>query len=124
MAPRTVIAGVIMPSPYSNEAPKIASSISSGCAVDQPPMPGVRSGRRAASARMPPSPWLSARITIAMYFTDTTMMRRVEDEGQDAEDVVVVQRDGVRAEEALANRVERTRPDIAVDDANGGERER
>ena len=29
-------------------------------------------GRSAVSARMPPSPWLSARITITTYLSETT----------------------------------------------------
>ena len=31
-----------------------------------------RAGRSAVSARMPPSPWLSARITMATYFSEMT----------------------------------------------------
>ena len=41
----------------------------------------------------------------------------VDDERQDAKDVLVRRRHGVRAEEALAHRVEGTGADVAVDDA-------
>ena len=73
---------------------------------------------------MPPSPWLSARRTIAMYLIDDDDNQRVQDEREHAEDVVVRRRHGMRAEETLANRVEGARPDVAVDDTNRGERER
>ena len=46
---------------------------------------------------------------------------RVDDEREHAEHVVVRRRNGVRAEEALAHGVQRTRPDVAVDDAERGE---
>ena len=46
-----------------------------------------------------------------------------EDQRQDAEDVVVRRGDRVRAMKALADRVERARADVAVDDAERGERE-
>ena len=48
--------------------------------------------------------------------------QRPEDERHHAEDVLRRRGDGVRPVEALAQRVERTRPDVAVDDAEGGER--
>ena len=67
MAPRTVIAGVIMPSPYSSAAPKMPS----GMRIDRL-SPAVRS-TNAVSARMPPSPSLSARNTTATYFSETTI---------------------------------------------------
>ena len=67
-APSTVIAGVIIPSPYSSAAPKMPISTSTG---KREPFPG-RDGSSAVSARMPPSPWLSARMTIAMYLTEMT----------------------------------------------------
>ena len=76
IAPSTVIAGVIMPSPYSSAAPKMASSTSTGRPSASRPATWLRprfSGSSVASARMPPSPWLSARITMAMYLTDTTI---------------------------------------------------
>ena len=47
--------------------------------------------------------------------------QRVDDERQHAEHVLVRRRHRVRAEEALAHRVERAGADVAVDDAEGGE---
>jgi hypothetical protein len=49
--------------------------------------------------------------------------QRVDDERQHAQHVLLRRRHRVRAEEALAHRVERARADVAVDDAEGGERE-
>ena len=48
----------------------------------------------------------------------------VDDEREDAEDVVVRRRYGVRSEETLANRVEHAGADVAIDDAECGERQR
>jgi len=63
------MAGVIAPSPYSSAVPNNPSAIRSG----RPPscrMPiGVASE---ASARMPPSPRLSARRMKPRYFTEIT----------------------------------------------------
>ena len=67
-AASTLIAGVIMPSPYSIDAPKTPSRTSTGAA----PVTRARGGIREVSARMPPSPWLSARMTSAMYLTEMT----------------------------------------------------
>jgi len=39
---------------------------------DADPFVPVRLGIREVRARMPPSPWLSARITIATYLTEMT----------------------------------------------------
>ena len=50
--------------------------------------------------------------------------QRVDDQRQHAEHVLVRRRHRVRAEEALAHRVERAGADVAVDDADGGQRER
>ena len=50
--------------------------------------------------------------------------QRIDDQRQDAEHVLVRRRHGMRAEEAFAHRVERARADVAVDDADRGERER
>ena len=64
------MAGVINPSPYSSAAPKIPRIVNSHTA--RVAFARSRSGKaRAISARMPPSPRLSARSTNAMYFTDT-----------------------------------------------------
>ena len=78
----------------------------------------------AVSARMPPSPWLSARITMAMYLTETTMSSAQMMSDSTPSTLSCVARDGVRAEEALAHRVERAGADVAVDDADCGEGER
>ncbi len=75
-APSTEIAGVIMPSPYSSAVPKMPSAISTGRpTARRDPLLVLSSpsvGINAVSARMPPSPWLSARNTSATYFTETT----------------------------------------------------
>jgi hypothetical protein len=63
----TEIAGVIMPSPYSKAAPNRPIAISRAR-----PFPSF-DRTSATSARMPPSPWLSARITNSRYFTDTVI---------------------------------------------------
>jgi hypothetical protein len=65
-----VIAGVIIPSPYSSDAPTIPSRMRSPRPRDD------CCGRRisAVNARMPPSPWLSARITSTMYLIETIRM--------------------------------------------------
>ncbi len=47
--------------------------------------------------------------------------QRVDDQRQDAENVFRSGRDGVRSEEALAQRIERARADVAIDDADGGQ---
>ena len=65
---RTEIAGVIMPSPYNSAAPKRPIAIS----ARRDDTPGLLL-TSATSARMPPSPPLSARITNSTYFTDTVM---------------------------------------------------
>ena len=68
MIQRTVSDGVIIPSPYSRPAPKIPSP--SNHRVRR--LRSARSGTASAiSARMPPSPWLSARSTYPRYFTET-----------------------------------------------------
>ncbi len=69
------MAGVIMPSPYSSAVPKMPSAISSGRPVASrgaPLAPPARPGIRAVNASTPPSPWLSARMTSAMYLTEMT----------------------------------------------------
>ena len=49
---------------------------------------------------------------------------RVDDERQHAEDVLVRRRDSMSAEEALPHRIQRARADVAVDDAESGQRQR
>ena len=45
-------------------------------AIRRPPVASrTFSGRRARRARIPPSPWLSARMTNSRYFVVTTSMR-------------------------------------------------
>jgi hypothetical protein len=67
-APSTVIAGVIIPSPYSSAAPKMRRAINTFLPFRLP-----RVGTSAVSARMPPSPALSARMTMAMYLMEMTI---------------------------------------------------
>ena len=86
------------------------------------PLP--RGGTSAVSARMPPSPALSARITMAMYLIEMTITQRVDDERQHAEHVFRRRRHRVAAEETLPDRVERAGADVAVHHADGGQRER
>ena len=66
----TLMAGVMMPSPKSSAAPASTSSATR----PMPPRFAARtsSGTNASSARMPPSPRLSARMTKKRYFTVTT----------------------------------------------------
>jgi hypothetical protein len=66
------MAGVMMPSPKSRAAP---------IRIMMTAAPSPRLGacsrpveRRASRAKMPPSPWLSARMTNQMYFMLTTRM--------------------------------------------------
>ena len=85
----TEIAGVIMPSPYSSAAPNRPIMTRIGCTIF-PPFDRTS----ATSARMPPSPWLSARITNSRYLIDTVMISDQKISESDAEDVV--RRDGDR----------------------------
>jgi len=71
-ADSTEIAGVIMLSPKNSDAPKIPSAASASL-VRRPP----RTPRRrisVISARMPPSPSLSARITSSTYLIVTMIV--------------------------------------------------
>ena len=67
---RTEIDGVIMPSPYNSPAPNITSNAGHGSRPDR----CARSGRSASNAKMPPSPWLLARMITVRYLSDTTSM--------------------------------------------------
>jgi hypothetical protein len=62
----TEMAGVMAPSPYSNAAPRIpmATTPARPCAMPSSDI----------NARIPPSPSLSARMTIATYLTDVVMI--------------------------------------------------
>ncbi len=102
------------------------SAISTGGrrpAATAPPPPPGRPGISAVSARTPPSPWLSARMTMRDVLDRDDEQQRVDDQRQHAEHVLVRRRHGVRPEEALAHRVQRAGADVAVDDAERGERE-
>ena len=66
-ADSTEMAGVITPSPKNRQAPLMPTRASAA----RIRAPGETRCARAISARMPPSPWLSARITSVTYFTVT-----------------------------------------------------
>jgi hypothetical protein len=70
---------------------------------------------------MPPSPLLSDDEREVLDHHD--QRQRPEDQRQDAEDVGLGDRDGVRPVHALLERVERRRADVAVDDAERAERQ-
>ncbi len=76
-AASTEIAGVITPSPYSSPVPNTPSVTSTAVApvifAALCPTVDPRGNTSAASARIPPSPRLSARITRNRYFTEITM---------------------------------------------------
>ncbi len=71
-AVRTEIAGVIMPSPYSNAVPNKPSSTKAEPRLAVPNR--VVGDARAVNARIPPSPALSARMTTTRYLIVTTMI--------------------------------------------------
>ena len=56
-------------------------------------------------------------------FDRDDQQQRVDDERQHAEDVRVRRGHRMRAEEALAHRIQRTGADVAIDDADSGQRE-
>ena len=68
IADSTEIAGVMTPSPYSSDAPITPSSTSTGSLAPSATWSAATSD---SSARMPPSPSLSARSTKTTYFSDT-----------------------------------------------------
>ena len=72
IADRTEMAGVIMLSPKNSEAPKTPSAASTTF-VRRPPAT-LRRRISVISARMPPSPSLSARITSSTYVTVTMIV--------------------------------------------------
>ena len=78
----------------------------------------------AISARMPPSPSLSARMTKIRYLTEMIERQRPEDQRQHAKHVLARGRDAVGTVEAFTQRVERTGTDVAVDDAKGSQSEK
>ena len=63
MALRILTAGVIIPSPRSSEAPMMPRATR----IEE-----VADGSRAVSERIPPSPWLSALKTTAVYLIEMT----------------------------------------------------
>ena len=65
----TEMAGVMMPSPYSRAAPNRPTAIRTPRSEV-----AVRERTSATSARMPPSPSLSARITNTRYLIETMTM--------------------------------------------------
>ena len=67
-ADNTEIAGVMTPSPKNRQAPTMPTMAS---VLRIEALTATRCAS-AISARMPPSPWLSARITSITYFTVTT----------------------------------------------------
>jgi hypothetical protein len=71
IADSTEIAGVITPSPKNSAAPNRPMPTNTMRRRDWPGSPRRLS---ASSAMMPPSPWLSARMMKAMYFSDTMMV--------------------------------------------------
>ena len=72
---------------------------------------------------MPPSPWLSARITSARYLIEMMMIsaQNTTDATPSVVDWSTVE---VRVLERLTKRVDRARADVAVDDAERSERQR
>jgi Pyridoxamine 5'-phosphate oxidase len=70
-AESTEIAGVIALSPAKGEAPRIPSAISASGA---PPRLSLTRCRSEVSAKMPPSPRSSARMTKLTYLSDTMIM--------------------------------------------------
>ena len=75
----------------------------------------------ASSARLPPSPLLSARMMIVTYFRRHDDHHRPEDQAEDAVDVQLVDAQRVVAGEGLAEGVDRRRADVAEDDADGAD---
>src|SRR6185312_6947162 len=71
IAPSTVIAGVMTPSPYNSAAPNNPSVMRTATGT-MPTRPRSPRWMSASSARMPPSPRLSARMMNDRYFTLTT----------------------------------------------------
>ena len=68
---RTEIAGVITPSPYNNAAPNNPSTIT---AEDLKLLPEVVGLIKAMSANIPPSPSLSALMTMSKYLIVMTII--------------------------------------------------
>jgi hypothetical protein len=69
-ADKTEIAGVIIASPKNSAAPKAPTATRAALDANEPLSPTRLT--KAIRAMIPPSPSLSARMTKATYFTDTT----------------------------------------------------
>ena len=77
----------------------------------------------AVRARMPPSPWLSARITNARYLIEMMTTQRPEHDRRHAVGVGLGDVE-VGVLERLPERVQRAGADVAVDDPQRAERQR
>ena len=77
----------------------------------------------ANSARMPPSPSLSARMTKSRYLTETTSMSDQKTSDRTPRTLSASGATPCGAVEALLERVERRRADVAVDDAERAQRQ-
>ena len=77
----------------------------------------------AVSARMPPSPWLSARSTNGQVLDEMTSISDQKISESTPRTLSCVGGDRSAGREALADRVERTGADVAVDDAQRGKRD-
>ena len=135
-ADSTEIAGVIMPSPYSSAAPNRPSMTSIiGCARRQVVRVDAvgrlvgrwprRRGRAtsAISASTPPSPSLSARMTKSRYLTETTSVSDQKTSDRMPKMFAGDGRHAVGQRHALLDGVERRGADVAVDDAEGAQRQ-
>ena len=115
----TEMAGVIRPSPYSRAVPNTPSAMMARFVPTGSPRAGISS---AVSARMPPSPWLSARITSIRYLTE--MMTISAQNTTEATPYALARVDRqVGVLERLPERIQRARADVAVHDPQGAERE-
>ena len=111
------MAGVIMPSPYSSAAPTMPSSTSIGARGALAIRGLNQCGQRQDAA---------LALVVGAHddhdvFDRDHEQQGIDDERQDTKHVLVRRRHGVRAEEALAHRIQGTGADVAVDDAKGGE---
>ena len=110
-----------MPSPYSSAAPNSPSAIEhrAASALAARVLGHQRHQREDAAFA------LVVRAHDEDQVLDRNQQReRPEDQRQDAEDVLARGRDAVRAVKTLTQRVQRTGADVAVDDAEGTERQK
>ena len=73
---------------------------------------------------MPPSPLLSARMMRITYLSDTTIISAQKIADTPPRMFCACERDAVVGMEGFLGRVERARADVAVDDAERGQRQR